>query len=149
MVLGYRNTRYPLYQLRDEMDRLLTGFFGPAVEGVLPPVFRSQPAANVYEQGDALQVEMELPGIKNDQIDISVVGNELSVKINRPELEEDNVVYHRRERSVGSFARSLRLPIEVDADRVAAELHDGVLCITLPKAESARPRKINVASTET
>jgi HSP20 family protein len=146
MVLGYHNSRYPFHQLRDEMDRLLTGFFGPTAEGVLPAVFRSQPAANVWEQGDALQVEMELPGIKSDQVDISVAGGELSVKINRPEVAQEGVVYHRRERSVGSFARMLKLPVEVDANRVEAELRDGVLFITLPKAESAKPRKINVAS---
>lgn len=146
MVLGYRNSRYPFNQLRDEMDRLLTGFFGPTVEGVLPAVFRNQPAANVWEQGDALQIEMELPGVKNDQVDISVAGGELSVKIDRPEIAQEGVTYHRRERAVGSFSRTLKLPLEVDANRVEAELRDGVLLITLPKAESAKPRKINVAS---
>ena len=146
MALGYRNSRYPFHQLRDEMERLLTGFFGPAAEGILPPVFRSQPAANVWEHGDALLVEMELPGIKSDQVDISVAGGQLSVKINRPEVVQEGVTYHRRERSVGSFTRTLKLPIEVDANRVEAELREGVLFITLPKAESAKPRKINVAS---
>jgi HSP20 family protein len=144
MVFGYRNPRYPLHQLRNEMDRLLGGFFGPAVDGLLPAVFRSQPAANIWEQGDALLVEMEVPGVKSDQVEISVVGGELSVKINRPEVVQEDVTYHRRERPVGSFARVLRLPVEVDADRVEAELRDGVLTITLPKAESAKPRKINV-----
>lgn len=144
MVFGYRNQRFPLHQLRDEMDRLWNGVFGPAAEGLLSPVFRSQPAANVWEQGDVLLVEMELPGIKKDQVDISVAGDELSVKIDRPEVEEADITYHRRERPVGSFTRVLRLPVEVDADRVEAELHDGVLLITLPKAESAKPRKIAV-----
>ena len=104
MVFGYRGTRYPFHQLRDEMDRLLTGFFGPGVDGFLPPVFRSQPAANVWEQDDALLVEMEVPGIKSDQVDISVAGGELSVKIDRPETDQEGVTYHRRERPVGSFA---------------------------------------------
>lgn len=147
MVFGYHNSRYPFHQLRDEMDRLLTGFLGPTVEGTLPAVFRSQPAVNVWEQGDALQVEMELPGVKSDQVDISVAGGELSVKIDRPDIAQEGVTYHRRERSVGRFARTLKLPVEVDANRVEAELRDGVLFITLPKAESAKPRKINVAST--
>ena len=145
MVFGYRNTRHPLYQLRGEMDRLLAGFLGPMADGLVP-AFRNHPAANVWEQGDALLVEMELPGIKNDQVDISVAGGELSVKVDRPEVEQENVTYHRRERPVGSFTRVLRLPVEVDANRVEAELRDGVLLITLPKAESAKPRKINVAT---
>lgn len=146
MTLGYRNPRHPLHQLRDEMDRLWTGVFGPAAEGLLSPVFHGQPAANVWEQNDALLVEMEVPGVKNEQIDISVAGDELSVKINRPEIDQEGVTYHRRERPVGPLTRVLRLPIEVNADKVEAELRDGVLRITLPKAESAKPRKINVAT---
>jgi HSP20 family protein len=147
MVFGYRNARQPLNQFRDEMDRLLTGVFGPAADGILPAVFRSQPAVNVWEQGDALLVEMEVPGVKNDQIDISVAGDELSVKVERPEPADEDVTYHRRERPVGPQTRVLRLPVEVDGDRVEAELRDGVLMITLPKAENAKPRKINVTST--
>jgi HSP20 family protein len=147
MVFGYRNPRYPLHQLRDEVDRLLTGFLGPTVDGLRPPMFRSQPAANVWERDDALLIEMELPGVKSDQVDISVAGGELSVKIDRPEVVQEGVTYHRRERPTGSLNRVLRLPVEVDANRVEAELHDGVLLITLPKAEKAKPRKINVAST--
>jgi HSP20 family protein len=145
MVFSYR-TGHPLHQLRDEVDRLWNGVVGPAADGLLPAYFRSQPAANVWEQGDALLVEMELPGVKSDQVDISVAGGELSVKVNRPEIDQEGVTYHRRERPVGSFTRVLRLPVEVNADKVEAELHDGVLLITLPKAESAKPRKINVAS---
>jgi len=144
MVFRYRNVHYPFHQLRDGMDRLLTGLFGPTAEDFLPSMFRSQPAVNVWEQGQALLVEIEVPGIKNDQVDISVAGGELSIKIDRPDVPPEDVRYHRRERPVGSFTRVLRLPVEVEADRVEAELHDGVLLITLPKAESAKPRKINV-----
>ena len=110
---------------------MLTAFLGRRPTACCPPLFRSQPAANVWEQDDALLVEMEVPGVKSDQVDISVAGGELSVKINRPEVDQEGVTYHRRERPVGSFTRVLRLPVEVDADRVEAELHDGVLTITL------------------
>ncbi len=110
-------------------------------------MFRNQPAINVWEQDDALKVEMELPGVKGEQLDISVAGGELSVKVNAPDDAQEGVTYHRRERPVGSFSRIVRLPIEVNADRVEADLRDGVLTITLPKAESAKPRKINVTST--
>ena len=145
MVFGYRNPRLPFYQLRDEMDRLWSGVFGPA-DGLRPATFRNQPAANVWERDDALLVEMEVPGVKSDQVDLSVVGDELSIKVTRPEVAENVIAYHRRERSTGSFTRVLRLPVEVDAGRVEAELHDGVLTITLPKAEAAKPRKIEVTS---
>ena len=146
MVFGYRTTRHPFHQFRDEVDRLLTGVLRPAADGFLPGVFRSQPAINVWEQNDALKVEMEVPSIKSDQLDISVAGGELLVKVNAPDVAEEGVTYHRRERPVGSFSRIVRLPVEVDADRVEADLRDGVLTITLPKAESAKPRKINVTS---
>ncbi|MEN6451943.1 MAG: Hsp20/alpha crystallin family protein [Thermoguttaceae bacterium] len=145
MAFGYRSTRTPLNQLRDEMDRLLTGFLGPA-EGILPGMFRNQPAANVWEREDALVVEMEIPGVKNDQLDLSVTGDELSIRIQRQEEAEEGVTFHRRERPVGNLNRVIHLPCDVDADRVEAQIRDGVLTITLPKAESAKPRKINVAA---
>lgn len=144
MVFGYQSTRHPFYQLRDEMDRLLSGFFGPATDGLVPSLFRSQPAVNVWEREDALMVEMEVPGVKSEQVDVSVAGGELSIKITRPDAAQPGITFHRRERPVGSFGRVLRLPLEVDANRVEADLRDGVLTITLPKAESSKPRKINV-----
>jgi HSP20 family protein len=142
MVFGYRDGRHPLHQLRDEMDRLLTGFLGTAGDGL--SVFRHQPAVNVWERPDALLVEIEAPGIKTEQLEISVAGGELTIKIQRPEPAAEGVTYHRRERPVGTLSRVVRLPIEVNADKVEAELRDGVLTITLPKAESAKPRKIDV-----
>ncbi len=147
MVFGYQNTRHPFHQLRDEVDRLLTGFLGPTAEGLLPTVLRGQPAVNIWEKDDALMVEIETPGVKSDEVDVSVAGDELSIRVNRPDLGDENTRYHRRERPIGAFSRVLKLPLEVNAERVEAALRDGVLTITLPKAESAKPRKINVAGT--
>jgi HSP20 family protein len=146
MVFRYRGTRQPLHQLRREMDRLLGGFLSNAGDISWPFSGRGRPAANVWDTKDALRVEMELPGVKSDQVEVSVIGDELSIKVDRPEIEREGVSYHRRERPVGSFSRVLRLPAEVDADRVQAELRHGVLTVTLPKAESARPRTIQVTS---
>jgi HSP20 family protein len=145
MALGYRNM-HPVRQLRDEMDRLLTGFLGQTPEWALPLAVRGQPAVNVWETPEAVLVESEVPGLKANQLDISVVGNELTLKIERPDLEQEGTTYHRRERPVGSFTRIVQLPAEVNAGRVQAELRDGVLSITLPKAESARPWKIQVSA---
>jgi HSP20 family protein len=147
MIFGHQITRHPFNQLRNEVDRLLTGFLGPTTDGFHPGVFHTQTPLNVWEQQDALKVEMELPGVKGDQLDISVAGDELSVKVSRPDVAQEGVTYHRRERPVGAFSRIVRLPIEVDADRVEADLRDGVLTITLPKAEIAKPRKINITGT--
>ncbi len=146
MVFHYRNLRQPVHQFRSEMDRLLAGFFGRPSNGGWPQTEPGRPAVNLWENDDALMVELEVPGIHGDQLEVSAVGDELSVKIERPDLQQEGVTYHRRERPVGSFSRLLRLPADVDADRVEAELREGVLTIRLPKAASAKPRKITVAS---
>jgi HSP20 family protein len=137
----------PFHQLRSEMDRLLNGFLGSAFNGGShPTVGRGQPAVNLWDKNDSVMLEMEIPGVKSEQIDISVVGMELTIKIQRPDVAEEGVTYHRRERPVGDFTRVLRLPCEVNSDKVAAELQNGVLTLTLPKAEVAKPRKITVSS---
>lgn len=141
------NSRYPIHQLRDEMDRLMRGFAGRACNGAWPPAERGQHAANLWEDGHTLMVEMEVPGVSGDQLDVSVAGGELSIEVKRPEVQQEGVLYHRRERPSGDFQRVLRLPADVDSQRVEARLHDGVLRISLPKADSAKPRKIKVAST--
>jgi len=146
MVFRYVSSRHPIHQLRNEMDRLLNGFLGNVGELSWPLAPRGRPAVNLWETEDALMAELELPGVKSDQLELSVVGDELSIKVQRPDVEQQEVTYHRRERGVGSFARVLRLPVEVDAERVEAELRHGVLTITLPKSEAARPRRIEVAS---
>lgn len=146
MLTRYRGLRYPVAHLRDEMDRLLTGFFGQPIEGLWPSAGRGQPALNLWEQSDALVAELEVPGVTAEQIDVSVVGGELSLQLQRPELQQEGVTYHRRERPVGALSRVLRLPADVDGNNVQAELKDGVLTITLPKAEESKPRKIRVTA---
>ena len=146
MVLRHFNTRYPIGQLRSEMDRLLSGFFSNAADESFAGRRRGQPAVNLWEEDDQLLVELEVPGVKSDQVEISVAGGELSLSIRRPDVQQENVTYHRRERPVGAFTRVLRLPTDVDADKVEAELRDGVLTVRLPKAESVKPRKIAVAT---
>jgi HSP20 family protein len=128
------------------MDRLLNGFLSNVGDVSWPLTGRGRPAVNVWETREAVEVELELPGVKSDQVELSVVGDELSIKVDRPDVDPEGTTYHRRERPVGSFARVLRLPTPVDADRVEAEMRHGVLTISLPKAESVRPRKIQVTS---
>ena len=145
MVFRYRGTRYPVQQFRREMDRLLSGFVGNVADGSWPLAGRRQVPVNMWEDSEAVSVELELPGVKSDEIEVSVVGTELSLKVNRPEEQEPDVTYHRRERGVGSFARVLRLPSEVNADRVEADLTGGILTVRLPNLAAARPRKIKVS----
>ena len=107
----------------------------------------SFPALNVWEQEDALVVEAELPGLGLEDLEIFVTGqNQLTIKGERPVVEVPNAVWHRQERGYGTFTRELTLPTLVDADKVEARYEAGVLTLTLPKAEAAKPRKITVRS---
>lgn len=145
MAIRYRTLPSPIHQLRREMDRLLSGVVGGLPEiGALASVVCGQPAVNLWETRDTVELEMELPGVKSDQVDISVQQDQLTIKVERPQTPAQDVTYHRRERPVGSFTRVLTLPAQVDAEKVEANLRDGVLRISLPKAEAVRPRKIPV-----
>lgn len=134
-------------QLREEVDRLFDSFAGStpvdAVRRFVGP--RGFPAVNLWEQQDGLMLEAELPGLKAEDVDIALQGHELILKGRRPALAE-SPSYHRRERSQGEFVRSVRLPYDVDADRIEAALRDGVLQVRLPKAPAATPRKIPIST---
>jgi HSP20 family protein len=143
-----RNGLNPFYQLRDEMDRLVGDFFDPATSSHAPRdagSVRTFPALNVWEDGDTLYAEAEVPGVKPEDIDVSVVGGDLTIRGQRRGGQYEGMAYHRQERGVGEFNRVLRLPYEVDAGKVEAMLNDGVLLVKLPKAESAKPKKIRVS----
>ena len=121
MVLR-RNGFNPVAQLRDEMDRLVNDFFSPVSTAATRAGLstRSFPLLNIWEQGDSLYAEAEMPGLKSEDLDISVVDNELTMRGRRGEQPREGVAYHRQERGVGEFNRVVRLPFEVDADKVEA-----------------------------
>jgi HSP20 family protein len=129
-------------QLRREMLRLIDGVAGDdgleVGAGVFPPM-------NVTQDNDNYYVRTEIPGIKASDLTISAIRNRLSISGRRDiPLEHDRVSYHRKERAEGSFNRTVTLPAEVDPARVDARYADGVLTLTLPKAEEAKPRQITV-----
>lgn len=132
----------PMLDLRREIDRLFNGFLD--AENLGSRGLRPFPALNLWEDGDRLLAEAEVPGMDLNDVEIFIQGNELTLKGHRKPLEDENLVYHRRERGLGEFTRFLTLPGDVDASRVEAVLKDGVLTIVMPKAEHARARKITV-----
>ena len=108
----------------------------------LPLVF---PPVNVTEDNHNYFVRAELPGIKAEELNISVTGKNLTISGERKIASEgDDVRYHRREREAGSFNRIIALPRDVEVDNVEAGLEDGVLTVTIPKAEEAKPKQITV-----
>ncbi|MBX9580998.1 MAG: Hsp20/alpha crystallin family protein [Gemmataceae bacterium] len=109
----------------------------------------SGPLLNVWEDENALYVEADLPGIDPAKLDITVAeGNHLTVGGERAVPEVAGAVWVRQERPAGKFARSVGLPALVDADKVEAKYENGVLRLTLPKHEAAKPRKIQVKAGE-
>jgi len=133
-----------LNRLRNEIDQIFEGFLSP----ILPSTTFFEgwtPALDVYEDKDRYVVKAELPGLKKEEIDVSLDGNTLSISGERKQEEErkegDNF---RSERYFGRFQRSLTLPAMVDGNKIQASYKDGVLSITLPKSEEAKPKQIQV-----
>jgi HSP20 family protein len=93
-----------------------------------------------------LHAEAELPGVSMEDIEVMVVGNELTIRGQRRPRPADNVNFHRRERGTGEFSRTVTLPFDIDQNKVEAILKNGILTVVLPKAETAKPRKIKVRS---
>ena len=131
-----------LATLRDEMDRLFDFSFPSRDSGLLSGW---SPALDVYDDKDAYQVSVELPGMKKEDIDISVQDGVLTVSGERKhERENKEGQTFRSERYFGKFQRSISLPSGVDTSKVGASYKEGVLLIHLPKAEEAKPRQIEV-----
>jgi len=105
------------------------------------------PMINVTEDKNNYYVRAELPGLKADALDISVTSDNLTITGERKmALEGDKAQYHRKEREAGTFSRIISLPAAIDADKADAKSVDGVLTVTLPKAEAAKPKQIVVRS---
>jgi HSP20 family protein len=126
-------------RLHSEFTRLFEG------EGQLPSLLRDGflPLADVEETEDGYTIELELPGIKKEDIDISLAGRRLTVSGERKEKERKGVL-RRRTRSVGRFYFEVTLPGDVDESGVTASLDQGVLTVRVPKANADRPRHIEV-----
>jgi HSP20 family protein len=102
---------------------------------------------NITQDDDNFYLRAEIPGIKPADLSISALRNRVSISGKREiPREHDRVSYHRKERPEGGFNRAVTLPTEVDAERVDARYTDGILTLTLPKAEQAKPRQITVKS---
>ena len=128
-------------RLRQEVNRLFN-FFSPGTESFASRVY---PALNLTDDGDNFYVRAELPGVNPESLDISVVEERLLIRGERKIApEEEKASYHRRERESGFFRRTMALPAKVDAAKVSAGMKNGILTVTLPRAEEAKPRKITV-----
>lgn len=133
-----------LATMRNLMDRVFDESFGgwPAQ---WPRSEAMSLALDVAEEGDTFTVKASVPGVKPEEIDVTLTDNVLTIKGETKEdqeIEQEN--YHLRERRYGSFMRSVTLPSPVDADKIEASYESGVLTLRLPKSESVKPKRIAV-----
>jgi HSP20 family protein len=134
-----------MVSLRDAMDRLFNDAFtrpwpltSGLARGVLPPI-------DLWQDDNAVDLRAALPGLKPEDVQISVAGDMLTLRgeyKQKAEGQEEN--YHLRENVYGTFERSVVLPVPVISDKAQAEFEDGILTITLPKSEEIKPKTITV-----
>tara|TARA_B100000959_G_scaffold208528_1_gene218985 strand:+ start:1870 stop:2358 length:489 start_codon:yes stop_codon:yes gene_type:complete len=154
----------PVEQLRSDMDCIIQDVFGtrnksfPEVRGA-----RGNPPIDVWEENDDFFVALDVPGATGGEVDITALGRELTVESSRSatgqqdaageetkgtENSEENQgpVYHHRERLSGTFHRMIRFPFDIDVENVEGSLSAGVLTVRVPKAASAKPRRIEIGA---
>ena len=135
----------PWKDLRDEIDRVFDSFFGryPAISKEQEGYF--VPAIDVEETEKEYIVKAELPGLSKDDIKISLRDNSITIYGERKkEKEEKGKTYHRVEMVYGKFSRTIELPEEIVPDKAKAEYKNGILTVTLPKSEKAKPKEIEI-----
>jgi HSP20 family protein len=134
---GRRSLWREMDRMRREMDRVArAGLFTPA------PAY---PALNVWSNADGLVITAEIPGIEPADVEISIVGETLTIAGERkPDEVDGERRYHRRERGCGRFVRTLQLPYRIENQAIEATFDKGVLTIILPRAEEDKPKKIQV-----
>jgi len=128
-------------RLQDEVNRL----FSSAVAGGRAPSAAGFPAINAFANEHGVALTAELPGVKPDDVDVSVFRDTLTLRVRR-RAPEDAKAYHRQERRYGEFARTVNLPFQVDPERVEANMQDGVLRLSLHRPEEDKPRRIRVTT---
>jgi HSP20 family protein len=132
-------------QLRREMLRVFDTVTG--ADNAYDVSAGVSPALNVSEDDNNFYVRAVVPGIKLADLAVSALPNSFSISGRREiPAEHEKVSYHRKERAEGAFSRTLSLPSEIAADKVDARYSDGILSLTLPKAEAAKPRQITVTT---
>lgn len=131
-----------LVSVRRDMDRLFDQFFAS------PGTTRSDwsvPMVDMYQTENEIVVKATLPGLEPDDLDIQITGDLLTIRGEiKHEIDEEGAKYHLREHRYQTFSRSLTLPVPIVTDKANAEMKNGILHLTLPKAEEAKPKVINV-----
>lgn len=143
-MFGTRNRGYlPWFSLGRQLDRA-NGDFDRLFGRAMPRAESTLPVFNIYANDDGAVMEAELPGVKIEDIELTVSGNMVTVKGTRKDVEVEKAGQVRRERRSGEFSRSFELPFSVESGKVEAKCSKGILKVTLPRAESDKPKRITV-----
>jgi HSP20 family protein len=134
--------------VRDRLTRFLEEAGTPADAGRSPQSRVWQPPVDIIENQDQVSVVIDLPGVQRDSIDVQMTGENLTVRGERAPEEKERGHYVYGERPHGSFQRSFTIGVPVEADNVQAAYKDGVLRITLPKADQVKPRRVEIQTGE-
>jgi HSP20 family protein len=129
-----------LFRLQKELDsRLASGWLrdGTAGMGAYPPI-------NVFQEGHDFVAVIEMPGVSKSDLELHAKDGTLRISGKKAIDYGENVSVHRRERIAGTFDRTITLPVRVNPDGIKAEVHDGVLALFIPRAESDKPRTISI-----
>jgi HSP20 family protein len=147
MYRGQWNPFGEMSLLQNQMNRLFNSALQGWPDGDSNGTTNWTPAADIYESENELTVNLDLPGVDPNMVDIRVENNILIIRGERHFEEKQKENFHRVERSYGPFARAFTLSTSVDPDKIRANYKTGVLTITLPKAEAAKPKRIQIAAT--
>ena len=130
---------------RSRLNRMFTDYSGAYGEDFGWRDMNGSPRTNLYDSGDTIQLIAEVPGLSKEDLNIRIQGNYLELSGTRNSDAPQGYKAHRVERDFTSFTRSFTLPADVNADKIEAVLHDGLLTLVLPKAEAAKPKQISIS----
>jgi HSP20 family protein len=134
-----------VFGIQREMNRMFDSFFNHGLQDEDSAQTAWTPAVDIAEHDDEYLVKVELPGVNKDDVKITLESNILTIRgEKKQEKETKKENYHRVERNYGSFQRSFTLPTAVKSDKIDASYKDGVLMVSLPKAEESKPKQIEV-----
>jgi len=135
-----------MLSIQEEMNKLFNTYFSRVSESPDSENLSWIPAVDIFEDGESVKVICEVPGIKKDEVKISIQENVLTISGEKKRYPEDKEgSYHKVERRCGTFQRSFSLPSSVDQEKVKATYKDGVLTINLPKTEEEKPKEVSIA----
>jgi len=134
-----------LFGIQREMNKMFNNFFRGDIQDEDSAIMAWTPAVDIAEHDDEYLVKVELPGVNKEDVKITIESNVLTIRgEKKQEKETKKENYHRVERNYGSFQRSFTLPSTVKSEKIDASYKDGILSVSLPKAEEAKPKQIEV-----